>query len=282
MKRIMLTVAYDGTNYCGWQIQPTGLTVEEVLNHHLSRLLKEDVHVLGVSRTDAGVHAHANLCVFDTETRIPPEKICLAVNQSLPEDIVVQASREVPGWFHPRKWDSIKTYEYVIHNARIPDPLTRRYSYFYFMPLDAEKMRRGAAYLVGEHDFKSFCSAHSDKDYTVRTVTELSVTRDGDRIVLRISATGFLYNMVRIIVGTLLRVGTGFWTPEHVQEILEAKDRRLAGPKAPAEGLALMEIKLLHPEDIWNNPEQDPRPGRGLPAQTPERLEKDGAALQNE
>ena len=167
------------------------------------------------------------------------------MNQSLPEDIVVQSSCEVPGWFHPRKWDSIETYEYVIWNAKIPDPLTRRYSYFFFIPLDAEKMRQGAAYLKGEHDFKSFCSAHSDKDYTVRTVTEIDVRQEGQKITLRISATGFLYNMVRIIVGTLLRVGTGFWTPEHVKEILEAKDRRLAGPKAPAEGLTLQQIRLL-------------------------------------
>ncbi len=241
----MLTVAYDGTNYCGWQIQPTGITIEEVLNRELSRLLKEDVRVLGVSRTDSGVHARGNLCVFDTETKIPPEKLCLAINQSLPEDIVVQASCQVPRWFHPRKWDSIKTYEYVIWNAKIPDPLTRRYSYFFFIPLDAEKMKRGAAYLKGEHDFKSFCSAHSDKDYTVRTITDISVRQEGQKIIIRVSATGFLYNMVRIIVGTLLRVGTGFWTPEHVEEILEAKDRRLAGPKAPAEGLTLQEIRLM-------------------------------------
>ncbi len=249
MKRIMLTVAYDGTNYCGWQIQPTGITIEEVLNRHLSRLLKEDIHVQGTSRTDSGVHARGNLCVFDTETRIPAEKICYAVNQSLPPDIVVQKSQEVPAFFHPRKCDSVKTYEYVIDNRRIPDPIGRQYAYFFYMPLNLERMQKGASYLVGEHDFKSFCSARSQVENTVRTITDLVITQEGSRIRIRISGTGFLYNMVRIIVGTLLRIGTGFWEPERVKEILEAKDRCQAGPKAPPEGLTLMEIRLANPPE---------------------------------
>ena len=250
MKRIMLTVAYDGTDYCGWQLQPTGVTIEEVLNRELSRLLSEDIRVQGVSRTDSGVHALGNLCVFDTETRIPPEKIAMALNQSLPEDIVIQRSEEVPGEFHPRKCRSIKTYEYVIWNSRIPNPLMRRYSYFYYMKLDVDRMRQAAQYLLGEHDFKSFCSSGSDKDITVRTLTALDVLQEGPRITLRVSGNGFLYNMVRIIAGTLLRVGTGFWSPEHVKEILEAKDRSAAGPKAPARGLTLMEIRLTQtPEE---------------------------------
>jgi len=250
MRRIMLTVAYDGTDYCGWQLQPTGPTIEAVLNRELSHLLKEDIHVLGVSRTDSGVHALGNLCVFDTETRIPAEKICMAINQSLPADIVVQRSEEVPLGFHPRKCRSVKTYEYVIYNSKIPNPLQRRYATFFYMNLDAEQMQRGADFLVGEHDFASFCSAGSDKDITVRTIYECSVTREGPVIRLRISGNGFLYNMVRIIAGTLLRVGTGFWPAEKVQEILEAKDRRMAGPKAPAEGLTLMGIRLTQtPEE---------------------------------
>ena len=268
MKRIMLTVSYDGTNYCGWQIQPTGITVEEVLNRELCRLLSEDIHVLGVSRTDSGVHALGNLCVFDTDSEIPPEKICFALNQSLPDDIVIQSSCEVAPDFHPRKRDSIKTYEYVISAGKVPDPLRRRYSYFFYQPLDVEKMRLGAKYLVGEHDFKSFCSSHSDKEYTVRELTAITIEekiisdgkcldgsdpviggsaglREAKEIRIRISGTGFLYNMVRIIVGTLLRVGTGFWEPEKVKEILDARDRNAAGPKAPACGLTLLEIKLL-------------------------------------
>lgn len=249
MRRIMLTVAYDGTNYCGWQIQPTGITIEEVLNQALSHLLREEIHVLGVSRTDSGVHALGNLCVFDTETRIPAEKICYAVNQGLPDDIVVQKSEEVPLGYHPRKCNSEKTYEYVIYNNRLPNPVERLYSYFFYMPLDVDKMKQAAVYLVGEHDFKSFCSARTQVENTVRTITALSVERDGCRIRIRVSGTGFLYNMVRIIVGTLIRVGTGYWKPEHVKEILEAKDRQKAGPKVPPEGLTLQVIRLE--QDPW-------------------------------
>ena len=257
MKRIMLTVAYDGTNYCGWQIQPTGITVEEVLSRELSKLLGEEIHVLGVSRTDSGVHALGNLCVFDTETSIPAEKICFAINQSLPEDIVVQSSEEVALDFHPRKCDSIKTYEYTIYNAKVPNPTRSRYTHFFYQPLDVEKMKEASKYLVGEHDFKSFCSSHSDKENTVRTLTDITIEtrdvkdaggdghiREGREIVIRVSGTGFLYNMVRIIVGTLIRVGTSFWEPEYVKEILNAKDRNVAGPKAPAKGLMLIKIEL--------------------------------------
>ena len=256
MKRIMLTVAYDGTNYCGWQIQPNGITVEEVLNRELSRLLGEEIRVLGVSRTDSGVHSIGNLCVFDTDSQIPPEKMCYAVNQSLPDDIVVMSSCLVPDGFHPRKCNSIKTYEYVIYNAKVPSPLRRRYTHFFYQPLDTGLMRKGAACLKGEHDFRSFCSAHSDKEDTVRTITELEITESplaetaGSEIRIRISGTGFLYNMVRIIAGTLLRVGTGFWPPEKVAEILEARDRGKAGPKAPACALTLVGIRLL--EDPWS------------------------------
>ena len=258
MKRIMLTVAYDGTNYCGWQTEPTGLSVEEVLNKALSKRLGEDIRVKGVSRTDSGVHARGNLCVFDSETPIPPEKICFAVNEVLPEDIVIRKSEEVPAGFHPRKCDSLKTYEYTLHHDSLPDPLVRRYTTFFYRRLDIEKMRQAAAFLVGEHDFASFCSAGSQAETKVRRITALTVEEEGTRVSFRVTGTGFLYNMVRIIVGTLLRVGTGFWPPEKVKEILEAKDRGAAGPKAPAEGLCLMEIRLFpdgFPEEItrdWN------------------------------
>lgn len=247
MKRVMLTVAYDGTNYCGWQIQPNGITIEEELNRHLSRLLREPVRVSGASRTDSGVHALGNLCVFDTETRIPAEKLCYAVNQSLPPDIVVQKSQEVPLDFHPRKWESAKTYEYTIYNRPLPNPVLRLYSYFVYRPLDVERMRRGAAFLVGEHDFQSFCSAGSQVETTVRTIHSLEVEQEGPVIRIRITGSGFLYNMVRIIAGTLLRVGSGFWEPEMVGEILEKQDRSAAGPTAPAKGLCLMGIQLKNP-----------------------------------
>ena len=140
----------------------------------------------GVSRTDAGVHALGNLCVFDTDTRIPPEKLCYAVNQSLPEDIVVQDSREVPADFHPRKWDSEKTYEYTIESRRFPNPVTRRYAYTTYYPLDIGAMRRASVCLVGEHDFASFCSAGSQAESTVRRVLSLDLIEEGTRLRLRI------------------------------------------------------------------------------------------------
>ena len=247
MKRIMLTVAYDGTDYCGWQIQPTGLSVEEVLNRALTRLLGEDIRVLGTSRTDSGVHSLGNLCVFDSDTRIPPEKICFALNERLPDDIVILRSEEVPADFHPRKCDSIKTYEYTVWHSRLPNPIERRTSYFFYMRLDVARMRKAAAYLVGEHDFKSFCSARTQVESTVRRITCLEIREDGPRIVFHIEGTGFLYNMVRIIVGTLLRIGTGLWEPERIAQILQARDRQAAGPKVPPQGLVLKEIRL-YPE----------------------------------
>lgn len=245
MKRVKLIVAYDGTNYCGWQIQINGITVEEVLNKTISELVGEPIAVIGASRTDSGVHAMGNVAVFDTESRIPAEKMSFALNQRLPEDIRIQESCEVPLDWHPRYRDTRKTYEYRILNRRFAIPTERLYSHFFYYPLDVEKMQQAADYLVGEHDFKSFCSTRTQVENTVRTIYFLRVIKEGDMIRIRINGNGFLYNMVRIIVGTLLKVGTGMYPPEHVKEILEAKDRRLAGPKAEARGLTLMEIEYL-------------------------------------
>lgn len=243
MKRIKLTIAYDGTNYCGWQVQPNGITLEEVVNKALKKLTGEDIQVIGASRTDSGVHALGNVAVFDTHTTIPPERISYALNQRLPEDIVIVKSEEVAEDFHPRYCDCSKTYEYHILNTRIPIPTKRLTNYFVSYDLDVEKMRKAAGYLIGEHDFVSFCNVRTDVEDTVRTVTELEILKDGEEITIRISGNGFLYNMVRIIVGTLIRVGRGFYEPEKVKEILEAKDRKAAGVTAPPHGLILAEIR---------------------------------------
>ncbi len=246
MKRILLIVAYDGTEYCGWQIQPNGITVEEVLNRELTHLLHEEIRVIGASRTDAGVHALGNVAVFDTETRIPADKISFALNQSLPEDIVVQQSKEVPLEFHPRHCDSRKTYEYRILNRAMRDPNCRRNTYFYHWDLDLTAMQHAADYLIGEHDFQSFCSPATEAETTVRMIYGLTVEKEGDLITIRITGNGFLYNMVRIIAGTLLEVGNGKRKPEEIAEILEKKDRSAAGPTAPACGLTLMEIAFVN------------------------------------
>jgi len=242
MKRIKLTVAYDGTNYCGWQVQPNGITIEEVLNKTLSKLTGEDICIIGASRTDSGVHAMGNVAVFDTETTIPPERIAMSLNQRLPEDIVIVKSEEVAADFHPRYCDCSKTYEYHIINTRIPVPTKRLTNYFVSYNLNIDDMRKAAAYLVGEHDFASFCNVRTNVESTVRTITALDILQNGNEITVRITGNGFLYNMVRIIVGTLIRVGRGFYEPEKVKENLEAKERTAAGVTAPAHGLMLMQI----------------------------------------
>lgn len=244
MKRIKLTVAYDGTAYRGWQVQPNGITIEEVLNKALLELLKEPVSVIGASRTDSGVHGLGNVAVFDTENRMPGDKICFAVNQRLPEDVRVVHSEEVPLDWHPRKQNCTKTYEYKILNCRIEVPTRRLYAHFCHYPLDVEKMRQAASYLIGEHDFASFCASNHQAEETVRTLYEITVTKDSDDIVtIRLRGNGFLYNMVRIIAGTLIRVGSDMYPPEHMKEILEARSRAAAGDTAPAKGLTLVGIE---------------------------------------
>ena len=265
MRRIMLRVAYDGTAYVGWQKQDNGTAVEEVLNNALKELTGEDIAVTGASRTDAGVHALDNVAVFDTETRIPADKFAFAVNKYLPADIKVQSSREVETDFNPRFSKSGKTYEYTVYNASIPNPLMERYSYFVHYRLDVEAMNRAAQYLIGEHDFASFCSAGAQVKTTVREIYSAECFRifeqEGDdtgnsegssscccdirpsKIVIRLTGGGFLYNMVRIIAGTLVQIGQGMYPPETMKDIIEACDRSKAGPTAPPQGLVLRSVR---------------------------------------
>ena len=276
MKRILLTVAYDGTGFSGFQAQKSAVpTIERELNRAITELTGVETEVSGASRTDAGVHALCNLAVFDTDSRIPAQKFSNALNVRLPEQICVIDSREVPADFHPRFCDTVKTYDYVIYNASFPSPRRRRFSFYSYTPFDVEKMRQAAQYLVGEHDFKSFCSVHTQAQTTVRTVTGIEViekpcaeeqaallagqgaetvsaqeqpARRGvspREIVIRVSGTGFLYNMVRIIAGTLMEAGRGAIEPEQVRSILEACDRSKAGPTAPPEGLTLVRYRIL-------------------------------------
>ena len=293
MKRILLTVSYDGTGYSGFQAQKSAVpTIERELNRAITELTGVETEVSGASRTDAGVHALCNLAVFDTDSRIPPEKFANALNVRLPGQICVQDSREVPGDFHPRFCDTVKTYDYVIYNAQFPSPRRMRYSFYSYTPFDVDKMREAAQYLVGEHDFKSFCSIHTQALTTTRTVTQIevierpceeeriaeTVAADAPRyseneedapgragavrrkvspreIVIRVSGTGFLYNMVRIIAGTLMEVGRGAIEPEQIQAILAACDRSKAGPTAPPEGLTLVRYQIL-PGRSGENPEK--------------------------
>ena len=243
MKRIKLVTAYDGTNYHGSQIQNNGETIEGVLKKELSSLLSEEIQLIGASRTDAGVHARGNVYVFDTISRIPPEKFTYALNARLPEDIRIQDSCEVSTDFHPRHQNTIKTYEYRILNCKLPLPEYRLYTHFTYENLNVDKMNDACKYFLGEHDFASFCAAGSQVDSTVREIYDLHVKKDGNLLTISVTGNGFLYNMVRIIAGTLLKVGGGHILPEEIERIIEGKDRQLAGPTAPAKGLTLVEIR---------------------------------------
>lgn len=244
-KRVRLIVAYDGTNYHGWQVQNNGITIESELNRCLSELLAEPIEVIGASRTDAGVHALGNVAVFDTNARMPAEKISYALNQRLPEDIRIQKSEEVPADWHPRYCDSRKTYEYHIYRGEFALPTKRLYSLFTYHKLDVEKMQTAAEYFVGEHDFKSFCQVNAQVKSTVRTVTKMQVYEEGPEVIIRVTGNGFLYNMVRIMAGTLLEVGQGKRSPLEIPDMIAARNREAAGPTAPAHGLILVKYEFL-------------------------------------
>lgn len=243
MKRYKLIAAYDGTNYSGWQLQENAPTIEGVLNQALSKLLKQEIQVMGASRTDAGVHARGNVAVFDADTTIPGDRLKYALNPLLPEDVRIMESAQVSDDFHPRFCDTEKTYEYQIWNSSNPLPMMRLYSYWYSRPLNVENMDKAARLIPGERDFKSFCAAGAQVSTTVRKVTGAEVFKSGDMVTIRIKGEGFLYNMVRIIAGTLIRVGEGKWEPDKMTEIIESCDRTKAGPTAPPQGLTLMKIE---------------------------------------
>ena len=246
MRRIKLTVAYDGTNYCGWQVQPNGITIEEVLNKAICTLTGEEIAVIGASRTDSGVHAMGNIAVFDTGSRIPAERFSYALNQRLPEDIVVTKSEEVSLDWHPRYQNSLKTYEYHILNTKTPVPTKRLYNCFVSFDLDVNRMRQGAQYLLGEHDFAAFCCIRTNAKTTVRTVTDLQIQQNPlkpEEITIRITGNGFLYNMVRIIAGTAFEIGKGRLSPDVILEAFATGKREILGPTAPGCGLMLMQVE---------------------------------------
>ena len=231
MKRIKLTVAYDGTNYHGWQVQPNAVTIEGKLNEAISELTKETIQVIGASRTDAGVHALGNVAVFDTESRIPGGKFSYALNQRLPDDIVIQQSQEVDKDFHPRYCTCEKTYEYVILNRKFPLPEYRNTAFFYYGDLDIKAMQEATKAFLGEHDFAGFCSAGAQVKTTVRTIYELTVEKkDNDMICIRVRGNGF---------------GKGNIEAKSLENRIAAADRSQAGPTAPARGLKLIRIQYI-------------------------------------
>ncbi len=245
MRRIMLVVSYDGTGYSGWALQKsTPNTIEEMLNRAIKAVTGESLKVIGASRTDAGVHAYGNVAVFDTDSSIPGDRFSYALNHVLPSDIRIRQSMEVASDFHPRHCNTEKTYEYRILNTRTEIPTERLYSYHFSMPLDEKRMQKAADCLVGEHDFTSFCNVESQALSHVRTIKDITVRRDGDMVMISVTGNGFLYNMVRIIAGTLILVGRGKMDAADVPAVLEKKDRAAAGPTAPPQGLFLMKYEF--------------------------------------
>lgn len=259
MRNVRLTIAYDGTDYVGWQIQPNGVSVQSTLGKAIQKLTGEAPKLIAAGRTDSGVHALGQVANFRTSSNIPCDKIRAGLQSFLPSDIVVREVVDVPEDFHATYSATKKRYRYVIHNSRIPDPFLARYTWRVFYDLDSELMHDAAQMLLGTHDFRCFESEFPNKATSVRTVLEATVARSnrwplwsrpgeqrpegaGEFIWFDIVADGFLYNMVRAITGTLSKVGQKKWSPDDVRRIIENQDRTQAGETAPPQGLYLVQV----------------------------------------
>ena len=243
---ILLDLSFDGSRYCGFQVQKNGLSVCEALQNAMESVFRQRPDVKGCSRTDSGVHAEHYALNFYSDTRIPAEKLPLALNHSLPPDIRVNSARQVPEEFHARYSAHAKTYHYRIWNSPIDSPFQQNYYYRVPTQLDVEAMRKAAAYFVGRQDFASLCAADCEtaiRSGTVRTITDCHIETEGPVITISVTADGYLYNMVRILAGTILLAGQKKRRPEEMRAILDAKDRSQAGPTLPAKGLFLHQVE---------------------------------------
>lgn len=247
MSHVLLTLQYDGSHYHGWQVQPNGITVQETLQNAIEQVVGVRSPVTGCSRTDAGVHARRFYCTTDRPERMEPAKMVKALNAVLPRDIAVLNCRAVTDDFHPRYSAKGKRYVYHIWNNAVRNPFEEGYTHHVRIPLKEESMNKTAALFVGMHDFSAFCSVGSSVEDKVRTIRRSDVTRQGDMVIYTVEADGFLYNMVRILVGTLLDVESGRLTHDDVRIALETGDRNHAGVTAPACGLFL--------DEVWYEPE---------------------------
>ena len=242
MRNIKLTIEYDGTRYYGWQRQPTGNTIQQEIEKAISKVTKEEVEIIGSSRTDSGVHAKGYVANFKTEVRMPADKFRDAINCKLPYDIVIVNSEEVPLDFHARYSSRGKTYCYTILNRDYPCAIDKDYVYHHRWKLNVEKMKKACEYFLGTHDFKAFQTPGGSVKTSVRTISDLHIETKGDKINIYVSADGFLYNMVRIIVGTLILVGSDKIEVNFVNDIIESGIRQKAGKCAPAKGLCLEKV----------------------------------------
>ena len=252
MPTVLLTVAYDGTNYSGWQIQPNGLAVQEVVENALERLLKERVQVRSSGRTDAGVHARAMAAAFSTSRNLPLQAFVEGANRFLPSDIAIQSARIVPDGFKPITMAHAKQYRYTIINSSVRSPLDRLYSWQVREPLDLAAMKEAAGRFVGSHNFAAFRASNCVAKTTIRRIDSVQIDRNGSRITVDVIGGGFLKNMVRVMVGTLVDIGKGRFAPMDIDRLLQGGDRKEAGCTAPACGLCL--IQVVYPEKFTSQP----------------------------
>ncbi|MBQ8077756.1 MAG: tRNA pseudouridine(38-40) synthase TruA [Eubacterium sp.] len=242
MKRLLITIKYDGTAYHGWQVQQNALSVQEEFQNAVEQVFLKRLDVKGCSRTDSGVHANMYCLTLDTDMNISDEGVVLALNTKLPPDISAVECREVPLDFHPRYNCVSKEYVYKIYNGKFRDPFLEKYTFHYRYPVDVDYLDREAKHFIGTHDFAGFCSVNSDVEDTHRTITKAEVKREGDIITFTFEGDGFLYNMVRIMVGTLLFVNEGKIKEGELAEVIASKDRKRAGRTAPPQGLYLNKV----------------------------------------
>ena len=242
MRKIKLTLEYEGTRYAGWQIQKSADTIQERVEDALERVLREKVRVHAAGRTDAGVHALGQVAHFQTRSSLPRENIRNGANTYLPSDIVILRAGEVLPDFHARYKAKGKNYRYLVYRRKEPSPFRVDRAYHFPLPLDTEKMERAARHLKGRHDFNAFAASGSSVKNTVRTLSRIGISEKGELLTFELAADGFLYKMIRNIVGTLLEVGKGKIPPEELKNILNSRDRKLAGPTAPAAGLYLLKV----------------------------------------
>ncbi len=242
MRNVLLTLAFDGTAYHGWQVQENSVTVQQTLQDAWEKICQSRDNVVGCSRTDSGVHAKMYCCNIRTETAIPCRQLIPALNSALPDDIAVTDCKEIDFDFHARYDCAAKEYIYIIRNSQNRDPFDYKYSLHYKYPLDAQFLATQAAQFVGTHDFSAFCAAGSSVQSNVRTVYSATVYRDGENVIFKVSADGFLYNMVRIMVGTLLSIAQGKIEPDTIGDIIESRQRDRAGFTAAAHGLYLNKV----------------------------------------
>ncbi|MFM1803049.1 MAG: tRNA pseudouridine synthase [Planctomycetota bacterium] len=243
VRNIRLKIAYDGTNYAGWQTQPGLPTIQESVEQAIGKMTGERPRLIGSGRTDAGVHAHGQIATFYTTKTYSPHSFQSAINAFLPDSIRILYADEVPQSFHPTLDSVSKRYRYRVDNSPVADPILFRYAHHIPRLLEQSRMQQAAGFLVGRHDFAAFQTVGSERMSTVRTILACDVIQHGSEIHIEVEADGFLYNMVRTIAGTLNLVGTGKWDPERVGQIIKSADRKLAGPTAPAKGLAMLWVK---------------------------------------